>query len=118
MYRAETSISDALYWADPEPGHSRVVTTKGMEESTLTRSLLLIQQKYLARNGTHSSEASACSSRGAGGASSSVAKEAALLYLPSPTALLAATRTWCVCPGVRPPILALVPRPRQASLHS
>lgn len=42
MYRAGTSISDALYWADPEPGHSRVVTTKGMEESTLTRSLLLV----------------------------------------------------------------------------
>ena len=42
MYRAGTSISDALYWADPEPGHSRVETTKGVEESTFTRSLLLI----------------------------------------------------------------------------
>ena len=45
-------------------------------------------------------------------------KAAALLKAPSPTALLAATRTWCARPGVRLPILALVPRPLQASTHS
>jgi hypothetical protein len=41
---ARTRLSVPVHWADPEPGPPRVVTTEGITESTLTRSLLLIQQ--------------------------------------------------------------------------